>query len=218
MVIHCVDKKDVMHTDILSKYITLKMRISDEEKNILIMRCNNKLHFYEIEDIEYEKEGYSIVTARPSLEIGGITVCEMMMFQEFAKDFTDNGQAVGEYSSELRGIVLDVINGVIDKQQSLSQEEIIALEDIIYSDNNERKSEFINLTQRIINQYIQKEKNIYNDFAKELIKKKKTRLINLICCCKTNRLDYAKLHQAMDEEGVSVDYRIRRKKRPNNSK
>lgn len=211
MILHLIDKKDVIYTEILNNYITVKLKIFDKEKNILILRCD-KLRFYEIEDIEYEKDGYSIVTARPSLDIDGITVCEMMIFQEFAKDFADNGQAAGEYSSELKEIVLNVIKDVIDKQQSLNQEEIKALKHIISTCNYDRKVEFSNLSQKIINQCIQKEKSIYSDFAKELIRKRKTRLINLICCCKINRLDYEKLHQAMDEAGVSVDYRIRRKR------
>lgn len=211
MVIHIIDKKAVMYTDILNKYITLKLKISDKEKNILVLRCENYL-FYEIEDIEYEKDGYSIVTARPSLDIEGITVCEMVIFQEFVNDFTDNGQATGEYSNELKELVLDVINGVFDKQQSLTQEESEFLRNIISSGNSEKNKQFLDMTNKIISQHTEKEKKIYNDFANELIKKKKTKLINLICCCKINRLDYEKLHQAVEEAGVSVDYRIRKKR------
>ncbi len=217
MVIHCIDNKDVMYTDILSKYITLKLRVFEKEKNFLILRCS-KLRFYEVEDIEYENEGYSIVTARPSLDIDGITVCEMMIFQEFAKNFNNQGQAKKEYSSELKELASVVVKTVIDKQHSLNQGEIKALKHIISTCNYARKIEFSNLSQKIINQYIQKEKSIYNDFAKELIKKRKTRLINLICFCRKNRIDYDKLHDAVEEAGVSVDYRIRRKRIPSNSK
>jgi len=217
MVIHCIDNKDVMYTDILSKYITLKLRMSEKEKNIFILRCS-KLRFYEVEDIEYENEGYSIVTARPSLDIDGITVCEMMIFQEFAKNFNNQGQAKKEYSSELKELVSVVVKTVIDKQHSLTQNDLEVFKNIISTCNYEKKSVFRNMTQKIINQHIEKEKKIYKDFAKELIKKRKTHLINLICCCRKNGIDYNKLHQAMEEAGVSVDYRIRSKRIPSNSK
>lgn len=213
MVIHVINEKDVISIGILNKLLTVKLKIYDKEQNILILRLqDSKLRFYEIDDIEYEQDGYSIVTARPSIDIEGITVCEMMIFQEFIKNFENNGQAITGYSSEMNEVVSSVVNGVVDKQQSLTQEEIITLEDIVSSCNYERKGELINLTKRIINQHAEKEKKIYNDFAKELIKKKKTRLINLICCCQINRLEYGKLHDAVEEAGVSVDYRIRKKR------
>lgn len=218
MLIHIIDKKDVIFTDILSKYITLKMKISDKEKNILVLRCD-KLRFYEIEDIEYENEGYSIVTARPSLDIDdGITVCQMMIFDEFAKNFNNQGQATKECSSELKELVSVVVNDVIDKQQCLTQKEIKTLKNIIFASNYENENDFLNITQimqKIINQYNEKEKIIYKKIAKELITKRKTRLINLICACKINRLDYDKLHQAVETEGVCVDYRIRKKRGSN---
>lgn len=213
MVIHVINEKDVISIGILNKLLTVKLKIHDKEQNILILRLqDSKLRFYEIDDIEYEQDGYSIVTARPSIDIEGITVCEMMIFQEFIKTFENNGQAATVYSSEIKQVVSCVVNAVVDKQQILTQEEIITLEDIVSSCNYERKGELINLTKRIINQHAEKEKKIYNDFAKELIKKKKIRLINLICCCQINRLEYGKLHDAVEKAGVSVDYRIRKKR------
>lgn len=217
MTIHIIDKEDVMYTDILSKDITVKLKISDKEKNILILRCD-KLSFYEIEDIDYEKHGYSIVTARPSINIDGTTVSEMDIFRECVKNIIEQGQATYEYSNELKEIVFSVAENVIGKQQSLTQKESETLRNIISAGKYEINKQFLDMTNKIISQHTEKEKKIYNDFANELIKKKKTKLINLICCCKINRLDYEKLHQAVEEAGVSVDYRIRRKGFPTNSK
>lgn len=211
MVIHVIDKKDVMYTDILSKCITLKLKISDKEKNILVLQCD-KLRFYTIEDIEYENDGYSIVTARPSIDIDGTTVSEMEIFQEHIKTIVEQGQVLKEDSNELKEIVSDVVNDVIEKQQSLTQEESEFLRNIIDSGNFEKNKQFLDMAYKIISQHTEKEKKLYKDFAYELIKKRKTKLINLICCCKINRLDYEKLHQAVEESGVSVDYRIRKKR------